>query len=107
MTFQSFASGAAAFGAPGPSLSLPSPEDLARELGDAEFLKVIAPDAAPVAAAAARAAGGKTLLLYSEGCLAHAPSSEYGPESASRLQVVVVVVVVVVVGVVVFPFLFL
>jgi hypothetical protein len=102
MTFQSFASGAAAFGALGPSLSLPSPEDLARELGDAEFLKVIAPDAAPVAAA--RAAGGKTLLLYSEGCLAHAPSSEYGPESASRLQVIVVVVVVVVV---VSPFLFL
>ena len=76
--------GGAALGPPGPSLSLPSPEDLARELGNAESLKLLAPDAAPVGA---RAAGGKTLLLYSEGCLAHAPSSDYGPESASRLQV--------------------
>lgn len=29
------------------------------------------------------------MLLYSEGCFAHAASSDYGPESASRLQVLI------------------
>ena len=74
----------AALGVPSASLSLASPEDLARELGDAESLKLLAPDGKPALEAPSC---GKTMLLYSEGCLAHAPSSDYGPESASRLQV--------------------
>jgi hypothetical protein len=70
------------------SLSLSSPEVLSRELGNAEALKLLAPDASPEVKTSPSTL--KTMLLYSEGCLAHAASSDYGPESASRLQVLII-----------------
>lgn len=76
-----------ALGEQASSLSLSSPEVLSRELGNAGALKLLAPDASPEVKAAPSPL--KTMLLYSEGCLAHAASSEYGPESASRLQVLI------------------
>jgi acetoin utilization deacetylase AcuC-like enzyme len=78
----------AALGDQTASLSLASPEALSRELGNAEATRLLAPDAsAEVKALGAPAL--KTMLLYSEGCLAHAASSDYGPESASRLHVLI------------------
>ena len=71
-----------AVGDPGASLSLPPPVDLARALGDAEAVKLLAPDSKPVTSSTSRT---RTMLLYSEGCLAHAPSPDFGPESASVL----------------------
>ena len=73
-----------ALGELGSSLSLPTPEELAAQLGDFEAVKLLDPEAKPPAKVAP---GGQTMLLYAERCLAHAPSSDYGPESASRLQV--------------------
>ena len=49
-----------------------------------QAVKLLDPEAKPPAKVAP---GGQTMLLYAERCLAHAPSSDYGPESASRLQV--------------------